>query len=246
MPSPVQPPGQPRPERGRSPHTAPSNTPSRERRPSGARRPRSGPLRVLDGVAHVQPGRPARVHGDTVPLKGEGLATSLHSSVPALLHAPRTRHSMNAARYLNQSRATYRGGMSELDAALHLLHLPDEDLEVGEVTILVDVAHKMPPRPRLTNPVYDGTRPTPWYAVVSETFPREPTRCPALPPPTKAPRGWAHPRLSSPPFQDQVRPPHGAVPLAGAPGHPPPPPRHHDPRRPGAGYGAKPTHLYGA
>ena len=64
------------------------------------------------------------------------------------------------AAYLNQARATYPGGVSQLDAVLHLLHLPDEDLEVGEVTIFVEVAGEEPSRPRLTNPVYDGTRPT--------------------------------------------------------------------------------------
>ena len=51
--------------------------------------------------------------------------------------------------------------MSELDAALHLLHPPDEDLEVGEVTVFVEGAEEASARPRPTNPVYDGTRPTP-------------------------------------------------------------------------------------
>ena len=31
-----------------------------------------------------------------------------------------------------------------------------------------------------------------------EAFPREPTRCPALPPASHAPRSWAHPRLCPP------------------------------------------------
>ena len=79
--------------------------------------------------------------------------------------------------------------MSELDAALHLLHLPDKEVEVGEVTIFVEGADETPSRPRATNPVYDGTRPTLPYAVVSEAFPREPTCCPALPPANHAPRG---------------------------------------------------------
>ena len=60
--------------------------------------------------------------GDTLRLTGAGLATSLHFSAPALLHALRTRCSRDAAPYLNQARATYPGGVSELDAALHLLH----------------------------------------------------------------------------------------------------------------------------
>ena len=90
------------------------------------------------------------------------------------------------------------GGVSELDAALHLLHPLDEDLEVGEVMVFVEGADEASARPRPTNPVYDGTGPTPPYAVVCETFPREPTWCPALPPATHAPRGWANPDLSPP------------------------------------------------
>ena len=136
--------------------------------------------------------------GDTLRLTGEGSATSLHSSVPALLHALRTRHPIDAAPYLNQAPATYQGGVSELKPALHLLHPPDEDLEIGEVTIFLESAGRTPSRPRPTNPVYDGTKPTPPCAVVCEAFPREPTWCLALPPATHAPRGWAHPRLSCP------------------------------------------------
>ena len=136
--------------------------------------------------------------GKTLRLTGEGSATSLHSSAPALLHALRTRCPMDAAPYLNHARATYPGGVSELDAALHLLHLPDEDIEVGKVTIFVEGAGEKPTRPRPTNPVYDGTKPTRPYVVVCEAFPREPTWCPALPPATHARRGWADPRLSPP------------------------------------------------
>ena len=91
--------------------------------------------------------------GDTLRLTGEGSATSLHSSAPALLHALETRHSMQAASHLNQARATYLGGVSELDAALHLLHLPDKDLEVGEVMIFVADARETPSCPGPTNPV---------------------------------------------------------------------------------------------
>ena len=61
---------------------------------------------------------------------------------------------MDAAPYLNKARATYLGEISKLDAALHLLHLPDVALEVGEVTIFVEGGGKAPPGPRLTNPVY--------------------------------------------------------------------------------------------
>ena len=73
-----------------------------------------------------------------------------------------------------------------------------KDLEVGEVTVFVEGADEASARPRPTNPVYDGTRPTPPYAVVCEAFPREPTWCPALPPATHAPRGWANSDLSPP------------------------------------------------
>ena len=136
--------------------------------------------------------------GDTLRLMGAGSAMSLRSSAPALLHSLRTRYPGDAAPYLNQARATYPGGVSELDAALHLLHPPDEDLGVGEVTVFVEGADEAPARPRPTNPVYDGTRPTPPYAIVCEAFPREPAWCPALPPATHAPRGWANPDLSPP------------------------------------------------
>ena len=142
-------------------------------------------------------GRPLSM-GDTLQLTGAGSAMSLRSSAPALLHALRTRYPGDAAPYLNQALATYPGGVSELDAALHLLHPPDEDLEVGKITVFVEGADEVPARPRPTNPVYDGTRPTPPYAIVCEAFPREPTWCPALPPATHALRGWANPDLSPP------------------------------------------------
>ena len=70
---------------------------------------------------------------------------------------------------------------------------------MGEVTILVQGAGETPSHPCPTNLFYDGTRPTPPYAVMCEVFSREPTWCPALPPATHAPRGWANPRLSPPP-----------------------------------------------
>ena len=145
-------------------------------------------------------GRPLSM-GDTMRLMGAGSAMSLHSSAPALLHALRTRCPRDTAPYLNQARATYPGGVSELDAALHLLHLPDEDLEVSEITVFVEGADEAPTRPRPTNPVYDGARPTPSYAVMCEAFPREPTWCPALPPATHATSGWAYPNLSPPLFR---------------------------------------------
>ena len=135
---------------------------------------------------------------DTLRLTGAGSAMSLRSSAPALLHALRMRCPGDTAPYVNQVRATYPGGVSELDAALHLLHPPDEDLEVGAITVFVKGADEAPTRPRPTNPVYDGARTTPPYAVMCEAFPREPTWCPALPPATQAPRGWGNLNLSPP------------------------------------------------
>ena len=146
-------------------------------------------------------GRPLSM-GDTLRLTGARSAMSLRSSAPALLHALRTRCPGDTAPYLNHARATYPGGFSELDAALHLLHPADEDLEVGEITVFVEGADEAPTRPQLTNPVYDGARPTPPYAVMCEEFPREPNLVP------RAPAGDAHaprlgqPRPVPPPLQD--------------------------------------------
>ena len=95
-------------------------------------------------------GRPLSMR-DTLRLTGAGSAMSLRSSAPALLHALRTRYPRDAAPCLNRARATYPGGVSELDAALHLLHPPDEDLEVGEVTVFVEGADEVSARPRPTN-----------------------------------------------------------------------------------------------
>ena len=99
--------------------------------------------------------------GNTLRLTGAGSATSLHSSAPALLHALRTSCPGDAAPYLNQARATYPGGVSELDAALLLLRPPDEELEVGKIMVFVEGAGEAPTRPRRTNRVYNDTRPIP-------------------------------------------------------------------------------------
>ena len=64
--------------------------------------------------------------------------------------------------------------------------------------MFVEGADEAPARPRPTNPVSDGTRPTPPYAIICEAFSRKPTWCPALPPATHAPRGWANQDLSFP------------------------------------------------
>ena len=178
--------------------------------------------------------------GDTLQLTGAGSAMSLRSSAPALLHALRTRYPGNAAPYLNQARAMYPMGVSELDAALHLLHPPDEDLEVGGITVFVEGTDEAPARPRPTDPVYDGTRPTPPYAIVCEAFPREPTWCPALPPARHAPRGWANPDLSPPLSRTRGAHHRGQVLWQECPGTPPAPPRRRDPQGPGAGPGNHP------
>ena len=136
--------------------------------------------------------------------------------------------------------------MSELDAALHLLHEPDEDLEVGEVTVFVEGADEASARPRPTNPVYDGTRPTPPYAVVYETFPREPTWCPALPPATHAPRGWTNPDLSPPLSRTRGAHHRGQVLWQECPGTPLLILVVATRGDPGRILGITPTHLYGA
>ena len=190
-------------------------------------------------------GRPLSM-GDTLRLTGAGSAMSLRSSAPALLHALRTRYPGDAAPYVNQARATYPGGVSELDAALHLLHPPDEDLEVGEVTVFVEGADEASARPRPTNPVYDGTRPTPPYAVVYEAFPREPTWCPALSPATHAPRGWANPDLSPPLSRTRGAHHRGQVLWQECPGTPLLLLVVATRGDPGRILGITPTHLYGA
>ena len=190
-------------------------------------------------------GRPLSM-GDTMRLAGAGSAMSLHSSAAALLHALRMRCPGGTAPYLNQARATYPGGVSELDAALHLLHPPDEDLEPGEITVFVEGADEAPTRPRPTNPVYDGTRPTPPYTVMCEAFPRNPTWCPALPPATHAPRRWANPNLSPPLSRTRGAHHRGQVLWQESPGTSPfllIVATRGDPERV---LGITPTHLYGA
>ena len=131
--------------------------------------------------------------GDMLLLTTEGSSASQQTSAPALLHFLRTRLSIDAAPYLDQALATYPGGMSELDAALQLLHLLDEGLEVGEVTIFVEGAGATPFCPHRTNPVYDGTIPTPPYTVVCNAFPWSPTGALASrQPPTLLAAGRTH------------------------------------------------------
>ena len=184
-------------------------------------------------------GRPLSM-GDTLWLTGAGSAMSLRSSAPALLHALRTRYPGDAAPYLNQARATYPGGVSELDAALRLPYPPDVDLEVGEVTVFVEGADEASDRPRPTDLVYDGTRPT------APCTPSSAWRSPGSPlgaPPSRRRRTRPAAGLTqtcAPPLQNQECPPQGAGPLARVPWHPPAPPRRRDPRGPGADPGDHP------
>ena len=67
---------------------------------------------------------------------------------------------------------------------------------MGKITVFVKGADEAPNNPRPTNPLYDGTRPTPLYAVVCKAFARRPAWCPALPLATHAPRDWANLHLS--------------------------------------------------
>ena len=62
---------------------------------------------------------------------------------------------------MNEPRATYLGGVSKLDAALHLLHPQDTDLKVGEIMVFVEDTFETRSRPHLTNLVYYGMRSTP-------------------------------------------------------------------------------------
>ena len=121
---------------------------------------------------------------------------SLHTRMRT--HTPPDEQNQSSGTAELRARATYPRGVSELDAALPLLHPPDEDLEVEELTIFLEGRGETQPRPRPTNPVYDRTRLTPPYAVVCDAFPRKPTWCPTLPPATYAPRSWARPHLSPP------------------------------------------------
>ena len=184
--------------------------------------------------------------GDTLRLTGAGSAMSLRSGAPALLHALRTRCLGDTAAYLNQARATYPGGVSELDAALHLLHPAGGDLEAGQITVFVEGVDEVPTRPRPINPVYDGAMPTPPYAVIGEAFPREPTWCPALPPATHAPHGWANPDLSPPLSRTRGAHHRGQVLWQERPGTPLLLLVVATPRDPERVLWITPTHLYGA
>ena len=93
---------------------------------------------------------------DALRLTAERSATALGSSTPALLHATRSCHPAGKALYLNQARAKHAGGGSELDAAHHLLHPPEEDLETGDITIFVESEGKATRRPCPTNRCMTG------------------------------------------------------------------------------------------
>ena len=92
-------------------------------------------------------GRPLSM-GNTLRLTGAGSTMSLHSSAPALLHSLKTRCPGDAAPYMNQAQTTYPGRVSKSDAALQLLHPPEEDLEVGGRTVFVESAGEASTPPR--------------------------------------------------------------------------------------------------
>ena len=166
-----------------------------------------------------KPGWPPSM-GNTLQLTGEGSATSLHSSAPALLHPLRTRRSMDAAHYLNQARATYPGGVSEQDTALHLLHLPDEALEVGGITIFVEGAGETPIRLRPTNAVYDGTKPTPPVRCHVRGVPQR-AHLLSGPPTGDSSAPWLRPPAPDRPLiRDERGPSKRAPPLGRAPRYP--------------------------
>ena len=184
-------------------------------------------------------GRPLSM-GDTLRLTGAESAMSLRSSAPALLHALQTLYPGDTSLYLNQARATYPGGVSELDAALHLLHPPDEDLEVGEITVFVEGADEAPAHPRPTNLVYDGTRPTPPVRHRIRGIPRGAHLVPRPPAGDARASRLGQPRPAPPPLKSQGCPPQGEGSLAGVPWHPPAPPRRRGPPGPGTGPGDPP------
>ena len=147
----------------------------------------------MDVVAHVQPVGPAPINRRRAAADERGVSHLSPQQRPVLLHALRTCLSIDAAPYLNQAWATNLGGMSELDAALHLLHQLDKDLESGEVTIFLECAGETPCRPRLTNPVYDSTiRPphAPSCATSSSWIP--PGALPPHQPPLRLAAGPTH------------------------------------------------------
>ena len=190
-----RPPGRPRPERSRGPYAAPSDAPDRECCPAGGHQPAGCPLRALDGVAHVQPVRPAPFHGGhpaadergvrhVPPQQGPSPGARPQDALP-WGHGPVPEPGAGYAP--RRSVRAGRGAQRSTSA-----------LEVGEITVLVEGADEAPTRFRSTNPVCDGARPTPPYAVVCEAFPREPAWCPVLPPATQAPGSWANPHLFPP------------------------------------------------
>ena len=86
----------------------------------------------------------------------------------------------------------------------------------------------------------------PPYAIVCKAFPREPTWCPALPPATHAPRGWANPDLSPPLSRTRSAHQRGRVLWQECPGTPLLLLVVATRGDPGRVLGISPTHLYGA
>ena len=155
---------------------------------------------------------------------------------------------MDSAPQLIQARATYRGGLSELDAALHLLYPPDKDMEVGEVRIFMEGAGRHPPPPPPADQLVvrrnDGNpsicrrvRGIPPEANLVPCPPASHPRVSQLGPPTPVPPPLSRTRSAHQTGQAlrQERP--GSplhLPAVATDGDPEPAP------------GAKPTHPYGA
>ena len=142
----------------------------------GAHRPGGGPLRALDGVAPVQPVGPAPVHGGPPATDGSGVC-----------HIPPQQRPSPAARPQNALPRGH-GPVPEPGAG----HIPGGSVRAGCGAPPSTPTGQGPGGGR--NHGVRGRR----GRGVCEAFPRGPNWCPALPPATHAPRGWANPDLSPP------------------------------------------------
>ena len=140
--------------------------------------------------------------GDALKLTGKGLATSVHSSALALLHALRMGLPMETAQSLNQARATYPGGVSELDAALHLMQPPGKELEVGNWRYSSKAGAKHPPHLAWSD--HSGVK----RREVKCCSGRQPGAPPSCRPPTRPIAGPTH--TCAPPSRGPGAPPIGS------------------------------------
>ena len=227
-------PGRPPPERGGSPCATPGDAPDRERRPAGTRRPRGSPLRILDGVAHVQPVGPTPIDGGHTAADGRRVG-----------HVPPQQRPSPVARP-EDPLPHGRSPVPEPGAG----HVPGRSVRAGGGVTRTwnwtksqyswkSRARRPPAAARPTRYKTAPGRPphTPSCAR------RSPESRPGVPPshtPHTRPAAGPTRACPPPPLQDQGCPPQRASPLARAPGHPAAPPRRHDPRVPGAGLGDHP------